>query len=56
MTPRRFAVAVRWRDDHALVESHGGYRTRADAERIADAKRRTIETQGWNMTVEVTEA
>ena len=55
-TDRRFSVVTRRSDDHYCVSVQGGYRTREDAERIADARRREISNKGWAMYVTIDEA
>ena len=53
----RFSVVIRWNESHQVVPGGvlSGYRTREDAERIADVKRREIETRGMAAYVHVDE-
>ena len=55
MKSNRFSLEVR-NADNKLVESVGGYSTRAAAEVAARAKRTVIQRNGWNMRVYTNEA
>lgn len=52
----RFSVITRRSGDHYCVDVQGGYKTREDAERIAEGRKRTIENKGWAMYVTIDEA
>ena len=48
----KFCVAT-YNADNKVIRAENGYRTRDDAERIAELRRRAIHIKGWNMSVEV---
>ena len=52
----RFSVVIRRSDDHYCIKVESGYRTREDAERIAEARKRAIDEKGWAMYVTIDEA
>ena len=58
-TPQnRFSVVIRWNENHQIVPGGvlSGYHAREDAERIAESKRREIETRGMAAYVHIDEA